>query len=41
MNTFNNGEFIFAFGRKYKSEVIVKFNNNTQKIFKVKKRSTK
>ena len=29
-------EFIFAFGRKYKDEIIIIFNN-TQKIFKVKK----
>ena len=40
MKTFNNGEFIFAFGRKYKGEIIVKFNN-TQKIFKVKKKKYK
>ena len=37
MKTFNNGEFIFAFGRKHKGEIIIKFNN-TQKIFKVKKK---
>ena len=40
MKTFNNGEFIFAFGRKHKGEIKVKFNN-TQKIFKVKKKKYK
>ena len=40
MKTFNNGEFIFAFGRKYKDEIIIKFNE-TRKIFKVQKKKYK
>ena len=40
MKTFNNGEFIFAFGRKYKDEIKVQFNDNL-KIFKVKKKKYK
>ena len=40
MKTFDNGEFIFAFGRKYKSEIKVKFNN-TLKVFKVEKKKYK
>ena len=37
MKTFNNGEFIFAFGRKYKDEINIQFNDNI-KTFKVKKK---
>ena len=37
MKTFNNGEFIFAFGRKYKDEINIQFNDNV-KTFKVKKK---
>ena len=40
MKTFKNGEFIFAFGRKYKDQITIKFND-TLKIFKVKKRNIK
>ena len=40
MKTFNNGEFIFAFGRKYKDEINIQFNDNI-KTFKVKKKKYK
>ena len=40
MKTFNNGEFIFAFGRKYKDEINIQFNDNV-KTFKVKKKKYK
>ena len=38
IKTFENGEFIFAFGRKYKDTIKVKFNDKL-KIFNIKKKS--
>lgn len=40
MKPFKNGEFIFAFGRKYKKQTTIKFND-TIKTFKVKKKKYK
>ena len=40
IKTFENGEFIFAFGRKYKDTIKVKFNNKL-KIFNIKKKKNK
>ena len=40
IKTFENGEFIFAFGRKYKDTIKVKFNDNL-KIFNIKKKKYK
>ena len=37
IKTFENGEFIFAFGRKYKDTIKVKFNDKL-KIFRIKKK---
>ena len=37
IKTFKNGEFIFAFGRKYKDQITIKFND-TIKNFKVEKK---
>ena len=37
IKTFENGEFIFAFGRKYKDTIKVKFNDKL-KIFNIKKK---
>ena len=40
IKTFKNGEFIFAFGRKYKDQITIKFND-TIKTFKVEKKKYK
>jgi len=40
MKPFKNGEFIFAFGRKYKDQTTIKFND-TIKTFKVEKKKYK
>ena len=37
MKIFKNGEFIFAFGRKHKSEVIISYND-VKKTYVVKKK---
>ena len=40
MKTFDNGEFIFAFGRKFKNKIDVEYNGKF-KIFDVKKKKYK
>ncbi len=40
MEVFENGEFIFAFGRKFKNKIDVEYNGKF-KIFDVKKKNTR
>ena len=40
LDIFDNGEFIFAFGRKHNSQVIISYNN-VKKIYAVKKKNTR
>ena len=40
LDIFDNGEFIFAFGRKHKSEVIISYND-VKKTYVVKKKKYK
>ncbi len=37
LDVFDNGEFIFAFGRKHKSQVIISYND-IKKTYEVKKK---
>ena len=40
LDIFDNGEFIFAFGRKHKSQVVISYND-VKKTFNVKKKNTR
>ena len=40
LDIFDNGEFIFAFGRKHNSEVIISYND-VKKTYVVKKKNTR